>query len=63
MIVMYDLEDNYIWSFDSYKECAEYFNTSVKVLHCYISRQRKGIVDNKRDKKHHRWVRLLKEVE
>ena len=30
MITMYDLEDNLIQVFDSYKDCAKYFNTSIE---------------------------------
>ena len=48
MIAMYDLEDNLVTIFDNYKECAKYFNTSIQVLHCYISRSKKGKVDKKR---------------
>lgn len=59
-IVMYDLEDNYIMSFSGYKECAEYFNTTIQVIHCYICRSKKGIVDKKRDTKNHRWCRLFR---
>ena len=58
MIAMYDLEDNLITIFDSYKECAKYFNTSIQVLHCYISRSKKGKVDKKRYEKG--WCRLIK---
>ncbi len=61
MILMYDLLDNYIMEFKNYKECAKYFNTSVKVIHCYISRSKRGITDKKRDFKNHRWVRLFKD--
>lgn len=60
MIVMYDIDDNYIMSFDNYKECAEYFNTSAKCIHCYISRKRNGKLDKKRDKLKKEWVRLFK---
>ena len=62
MILMYDLEDNYICEFENYKECANYFNTTTKVIHCYISKSKKGIIDRKRDFKNKRWVRLFKEV-
>lgn len=62
MIMMYDLEDNYLWEFDSYKECANYFNTTTKVIQCYISKSKKGIRDKKRDSKNKRWVRLFREV-
>ncbi len=59
MIAMYDLEDNYIMSFDSYKECADYFNTTTKVIQCYICRSKKGRIDKKRDKEG-KYVRLFK---
>ncbi len=49
MIVMYDLEDNYIMEFKNYKECAEYFKTSIRCIHSYICKSKKGIVDKKRD--------------
>jgi len=60
MIAMYDLEDNLLTVFDSYKECAEYFGTSIKCLHCYISRSKNGKVDRKRDIENKRWCRLFK---
>ena len=60
MIAMYDLEDNLIRIFDSYKECAEYFNTTTRVIHCYISRTREGKVDRKRDTVNKRWCKLYK---
>lgn len=62
MILMYDLEDNYICEFKNYKECADYFNTSVKVIHSHICRSKKGIVNKKRDFRNNRWVRLFREV-
>ena len=46
-IAMYDLEDNLITVFDSYRECARYFKTSIESIHCYICRSQKGIVDKK----------------
>lgn len=60
MIAMYDLEDNYLCEFKSYKDCAEYFNTSIEVIQCYICRNKQGLIDKKRDKKNKRWVRLFK---
>ena len=59
MIAMYDLEDNYITSFDNYKECANYFETSVAVIQDYICRSQKGTIDKKRDLDGS-WVRLFK---
>lgn len=61
MVVMYDLEDNYICEFKNYKECAEYFNTTTKVIACYLCRSAKKKIDKKRDYKNKRWVRLFKE--
>lgn len=58
MISMYDLEDNLITIFDSYKECAEYFKTTDNVIKCHICRKKKSILDKKRlDGK---WYRLYK---
>lgn len=51
MILMYDLEDNYLCEFKNYKECAKYFNTTTKVIQCYISRSIKGTIDKKEIKK------------
>lgn len=63
MILMYDLEDNYICEFKNYKECANYFNTSIRVIHSYICKSKKGKIDKKRDSKNKRWVRLFKDLE
>lgn len=60
MITMYDLEDNYLYEFKNYKDCAKYFNTSIKSIQCYICRNKQGKIDKKRDKKNKRWVRLFK---
>lgn len=60
MIAMYDLEDNLITIFDNYKKCAEYFNTSIKVIYCHICRTKKGKVDRKRDTVNKTWCRLYK---
>lgn len=57
-IAMYDLEDNLITVFDSWQECANYFNTSTGVIRSYICRQQKGQRDKKRYKD--KWVRLFK---
>lgn len=60
MITMYDLEDNYLYEFKNYKDCAKYFNTSIKSIQCYICRNKQEKIDKKRDKKNKRWVRLFK---
>lgn len=60
MISCYDLNDNLITVFDSYKECAKWFNTSTKVIQCYISRSRRGIRDKKFNKQDKKWYRLFK---
>ena len=62
MILMYDLEDNYICEFKNYKDCAKYFNTSIKAIHTYICKSQKGTRDKKRDFKNNRWVRLFRGV-
>lgn len=60
MIAMYDLEDNYITSFDNYKECANYFETSRDCISSYFSKNKKEIIDKKWDKKDSRYIRLFK---
>lgn len=41
-IAMYDIEtDELITTFDSYIECANYFNTSVDVIICNVMRKNK----------------------
>ena len=60
MIAMYDLDDNLIQVFDSYKDCAKYFNTSIECLRSYICRTQKGKVDKKRDTVNKKWCRLFK---
>lgn len=60
MIAMYDLEDNLITVFDSYEECANYFNTTSSSLYSYICKNKKGTLDKKRDIANKRWYRLFK---
>lgn len=60
MILMYDLEDNYIMEFKNTKECAEYFNTNRKCIDCHLCKFRQGKIKKKRDFKHNRWVRLYR---
>lgn len=60
MIGCYDLEDNLITVFENYKECAEWFNTSVECIRCYICRNEKGILDKKRNKQNRKWYRLYR---
>lgn len=58
MIAMYDLEDNLITIFDSYKECAKYFNTSVGAIQSHICRSKKSKINKKRNG--NSWCRLFK---
>ncbi len=58
MIAMYDLEDNLITIFDTYKECAKYFNTSVDAIQSHICRSRQGKIDKKKNGKS--WCRLYR---
>lgn len=60
MISCYDLNDNLITIFDSYKECAEWFNTTANVIRSYISRSKNGIRDKKRNKQDKKWYRLYR---
>lgn len=62
MIEMYDLEGNYICTFNNYLECAKYFNTTRNIIRTYISLSKQGKVNKKRDIKNNRWVRLYKKV-
>lgn len=52
-IAMYDIQtDELITTFDSYKECARYFNTSEQVIICNVMRKnRKRYNEN--------WYRLI----
>lgn len=61
IITFYDLEDNIIAQFDSYKEAAEYFNTTNKVIQCYISRRKHYPSRKKRDIKRKIWGYLVKD--
>lgn len=60
MIIMYDLEDNVLMTFEGYKDCAKYFNTSINTLYSAISRMKTGEVKKKRDKKNKIWVKLYR---
>ena len=59
MIAMYDLDDNIITIFDSYKECAKYFNTSSASIRSHICRFKKNKLKKKRDKRNKRWCNLF----
>lgn len=62
MIEMYDLEGNYICEFNTYLECAKYFNTTRNVIRTHISLSKKGEIHKKKDIKKDRWVKLYKKV-
>ena len=47
MIVMYDLEGNYICEFKNYLECAKYFNTNKGTIHRVLSGKRNKYKDFK----------------
>ena len=36
MILVYDLDDNYLCEFKNARECADYFGTSDDMIHNYI---------------------------
>lgn len=62
ILTFYDLEDNIIAQFDSYKEAAKYFNTTIRCLHSYISRRNLHYPNRKkRDKKLGIWGYLIKD--
>ena len=54
-IAMYDMSDNFIMEFDSYKDLSIYFNRSTKSLQCSISRiknnKNKSVIDHKNKRK------------
>ena len=58
MIAMYDLDDNLITIFNNYKECANYFDTSVNTIKVHICRLKYGKVAKKRYKGV--WYKLVK---
>lgn len=60
MIALYDLEDNLITIFDTFKECAEYFDTSTNSIRCHLSLVKCGYRSKKRDRKQHKWCRLFR---
>lgn len=60
MIICYDLEDNVIKIFDSYKECAEWFGVKAQDIMCYISKSKKNMSDKKKNKHDNQWYRLFR---
>ena len=59
-IDMYDMEDNYIMGFDSYKQCADYFKTTPQSISSSVCKVKNGKYCKKRDAKNNRWVKLYK---
>lgn len=58
-IAMYDEEDNIVTIFESTKECAKYFNTSMECIRSYFSNVKAGRIRNrKHDKKTCKWYKL-----
>ena len=49
MIEMYDLEGNYICTFNTYLECAKYFKTTRNVIRTHLSLSKQGKVNKKKD--------------
>lgn len=50
-IAMYDENDNIVDIFENRKECAEYFQTSLKCIDTFFSKVKHGRIENKkRDK-------------
>ena len=58
MICVYDLDGNLLMTFDTYRECAEAFGTSIGSLKTHVCNQRKGKVSRKRYKGE--WVQLIR---
>lgn len=62
IITFYDLEDNVVAQFDSYKQCGLYFGTSDKVIQAYISRRKLHYPTRKKyDKRKRVWGYLVKD--
>lgn len=61
ILIYYSLNDEVLAIFDNYKECAKYFNTTTKVIQCYISRSLRKPNKKKRDIKNKIWGYLVKE--
>ena len=59
ILTFYDLEYNIIKQFDSYKEAAEYFDTTDKVIQSYICRRKKK--PNKKKRYKNTWGYLVKD--
>ena len=62
MIEMYDLEGNYICTFNTYLECAKYFKTTRNIIRTHLSLSKQGKEKKKKDIKNDRWVKLYKKV-
>lgn len=62
MYVVYDLEENAIASFDTIKELAKYFSTSVNCMRSCVSKYKHGVLKKKRDKALKKWF-LIKVIE
>mgnify|MGYP007056177658 CR=1 FL=1 len=61
MLIVYEIDsDNILGIFETYRECAAFFNTTENVLKVHISRKRRGLVKKKRY--NGRWV-LLERVD
>lgn len=62
VLTYYDLNDNIIEQFDTYKECAAYFEVPVMNIINYIARQKKlGTNTRKWNKKTKIWGYLIKD--
>lgn len=62
ILTFYDLEDNIVAQFDSYKEAAKYFQTSISVVRCNVSRRNLHFPNRKKyDKANKTWGYLIKD--
>ena len=60
MIEMYDLEGNYICTFNTYLECAKYFKTTRNIIRTHLSLSKQGKVNKKKDITKDRCVKFYK---
>ena len=60
VISEYDLQDNLLRIFDTYKEVAETFETTTDVIQSTVSKIKSGKRDMTFDRELNKWVRLYK---
>lgn len=58
-IAMYDEDDNIVRMFEDKKECADYFQTSLKCIDSFLSKVKNGKINNRKlDKSNGKYYKL-----